>query len=105
MATKKSKIVVDNIMKVIDVPVQCVSSLTVKFLKQYFLSYTDNEGLKENLFRITMDQDELDEFIEETIYSESELTTIKSEIEELQKVAAKKDAAYVRFISHFNQQN
>lgn len=95
MAKKKSKIIVADVMKVMDVRVGCVSTETIKFLQSHFFSYADNGGLKEHLLRITMGQDEL-----EKLYKNNcDTSIIKSEIAELMEIAITNDAAYVRFIS------
>lgn len=86
------KFTVQNVLHVIDIWHEEVSSETQEFLKEYHCSYTDNQrDLSEDLLNVPGAWDE-------NRYNEDLSTEVRQELEALSDLCADHDAGYVRFI-------
>lgn len=88
----KSKIVVQDVIKVIDIDIRSVSKKTVEFLTNYYLSYADTlDTFGEDILNIVT-------AAEPDAMSISKSPIVRIEIKQLAKLAVKHDACYLRFV-------
>jgi hypothetical protein len=89
-------ITIQDVIKFIDINVNDVNNSTYKYLINNFVVYHDN-NLREHLISINDAEEDLmeNEFIKEFSYNED---IIRKEVIELQELAVKHEAAYIRFI-------
>lgn len=89
-----TSIPVDNVLKVIDINHHDVSIKTIDFLSTYYTAYFDSmENMGEDLLNIVTAS-------EPDAMSKPKSRIVKTEIQQLAKLAEKHDAAYVRFIKY-----
>lgn len=95
-----AKILVDNVMKVLDVHRVGLDPNTIQFLQDNHCTYTDNV-LKEHLVDVNTALDDAEKLEDDLSYIKSPeiRKTIKREMRQLDKVAIKNDCGYVRFIN------
>lgn len=98
--SKKIKVV--DVMKVIDIDASAISKATFHYLNNFYATYRDI-GQGEHLYDIVIAA-EFDQFDCNylAVFSKRERKVIRKEIGIMGKLAADKDAAYVRFIGHIS---
>lgn len=98
--SKKIKVI--DVMKVIDIDASAISKPTFHYLNNFYTVYRDR-GCGEHLYDIVMAAEfnqYADNFL--SIFGKRERKAIRKEIGIMGKLAADKDAAYVRFIGHIS---